>query len=81
MPLPLCSCGVIPVSASFRRHGASRAATTSFLLLHAAAPPFSVLICCAALEKAPLSLSREKSTLFPDLRPPAALPADSPGNR
>ncbi len=32
VPLPLCSCGVIPVSASFRRHGASRAATTSFLL-------------------------------------------------
>ncbi|MEN6406260.1 MAG: SO_0444 family Cu/Zn efflux transporter [Thermoguttaceae bacterium] len=32
VPLPLCSCGVIPVSAAFRRHGASRAATTSFLL-------------------------------------------------
>ncbi|MGW8255929.1 MAG: SO_0444 family Cu/Zn efflux transporter [Thermoguttaceae bacterium] len=32
VPLPLCSCGVIPVSASFRRHGASRAATISFLL-------------------------------------------------
>jgi uncharacterized protein len=32
VPLPLCSCGVIPVSASFYRHGASRAATTSFLL-------------------------------------------------
>ncbi len=32
IPLPLCSCSVIPVSASFRRHGASRAATTSFLL-------------------------------------------------
>jgi uncharacterized membrane protein YraQ (UPF0718 family)/copper chaperone CopZ len=32
VPLPLCSCGVIPVSASMRRHGASRAATTSFLL-------------------------------------------------
>src|SRR3972149_283723 len=32
VPLPLCSCGVIPVSASFRRHGASRAATVSFLL-------------------------------------------------
>jgi uncharacterized membrane protein YraQ (UPF0718 family)/copper chaperone CopZ len=28
----LCSCGVIPVSASIRRHGASRAATVSFLL-------------------------------------------------
>jgi len=27
VPLPLCSCGVIPVSASIRRHGASRAAT------------------------------------------------------
>jgi uncharacterized membrane protein YraQ (UPF0718 family)/copper chaperone CopZ len=32
VPLPLCSCGVIPVSASIRRHGASRAATVSFLL-------------------------------------------------
>ncbi len=32
IPLPLCSCGVIPVAASFRRHGASRAAITSFLL-------------------------------------------------
>ena len=32
VPLPLCSCGVIPVSASMRRHGASRGATTSFLL-------------------------------------------------
>lgn len=32
VPLPLCSCGVIPVAASLRRHGASRAATTAFLL-------------------------------------------------
>lgn len=32
VPLPLCSCGVIPVSASIRRHGASRAATAAFLL-------------------------------------------------
>jgi hypothetical protein len=32
VPLPLCSCGVIPVTASLRRHGASPAATTSFLL-------------------------------------------------
>lgn len=32
VPLPLCSCGVIPVSAGFWRHGASRAATVSFLL-------------------------------------------------
>ena len=32
VPLPLCSCSVIPVSASIRRHGASRAATAAFLL-------------------------------------------------
>ena len=32
VPLPLCSCGVIPVATSLRRHGASRAATTAFLI-------------------------------------------------
>ena len=32
VPLPLCSCGVIPVAASLRRHGASQGATTSFLI-------------------------------------------------
>lgn len=32
VPLPLCSCGVIPVAASLRRHGASTGATTSFLI-------------------------------------------------
>jgi len=32
VPLPLCSCGVIPVAASLRRQGASRGATGSFLI-------------------------------------------------
>jgi len=32
VPLPLCSCGVIPVSMSLHRHGASKGATISFLL-------------------------------------------------
>lgn len=32
IPLPLCSCGVIPVAMSLRKHGASRGATVSFLL-------------------------------------------------
>lgn len=32
IPLPLCSCGVIPVAASLRSHGANRSSTTSFLL-------------------------------------------------
>ena len=32
IPLPLCSCGVIPVSASLRKSGASRGAVTAFLI-------------------------------------------------
>ncbi len=32
VPLPLCSCSVIPVMTSLRRHGASKGATTAFLL-------------------------------------------------
>lgn len=32
VPLPLCSCSVIPVSAAMHRQGASRSATTAFLI-------------------------------------------------
>ena len=32
VPLPLCSCGVLPTAVSLRRGGASKAATTSFLI-------------------------------------------------
>ncbi|MCD4748973.1 MAG: SO_0444 family Cu/Zn efflux transporter [Thermoanaerobaculales bacterium] len=32
VPLPLCSCAVLPVAASLRRHGAGKGATTAFLL-------------------------------------------------
>jgi uncharacterized membrane protein YraQ (UPF0718 family)/copper chaperone CopZ len=32
IPLPLCSCSVIPVAASLRKHGASRGATSAFLI-------------------------------------------------
>ncbi|MCH6256002.1 permease [Puniceicoccaceae bacterium K14] len=31
VPMPLCSCGVVPVTASIRNKGASKGATTSFL--------------------------------------------------
>ena len=31
VPMPICSCGVIPLAASLREHGASRGATASFL--------------------------------------------------
>ena len=32
IPLPLCSCGVLPAAVSLRRRGASKAASTSFLI-------------------------------------------------
>ncbi|MFA5690025.1 MAG: permease, partial [Kiritimatiellales bacterium] len=32
IPLPLCSCSVIPIAASLRRQGASRGATAAFLM-------------------------------------------------
>jgi uncharacterized membrane protein YraQ (UPF0718 family) len=32
VPLPLCSCGVIPVATSLSKHGSSKGATTAFLL-------------------------------------------------
>jgi hypothetical protein len=32
VPLPLCSCGVLPTAISLRRSGASTSATTSFLI-------------------------------------------------
>ena len=31
VPLPLCSCGVVPVAASLRDHGASKGSTVAFL--------------------------------------------------
>ena len=49
VPLPLCSCGVLPVSASIRRHGASRAATTSFLLSTPQTGVDSILVTYALL--------------------------------
>ncbi len=32
VPLPLCSCGVIPVFSYLKKHGASKSSTTSFLI-------------------------------------------------
>ena len=32
IPLPLCSCGVLPAAASLRKQGANRGATTAFLI-------------------------------------------------
>jgi uncharacterized membrane protein YraQ (UPF0718 family) len=32
IPLPLCSCGVLPAAASLRKQGANRGATAAFLI-------------------------------------------------
>ena len=32
IPLPLCSCGVLPAAAGLRRQGANRGATSAFLI-------------------------------------------------
>lgn len=46
VPLPLCSCGVLPVAAWMRRHGASKGAVGAFLL---STPQASVLGMLTAL--------------------------------
>src|SRR5208283_724379 len=62
IPLPLCSCSVIPVVASMRRHGASRAAATSFLLSTPQTGADSIAVTYALL-----------SPIFAVFRPIAAL--------
>ncbi|MDH3285947.1 MAG: SO_0444 family Cu/Zn efflux transporter [Acidobacteriota bacterium] len=62
VPLPLCSCGVIPVAASLRRHGASRGATTSFLISTPQTGVDSILVTYSLL-----------GPLFAIVRPLAAL--------
>lgn len=46
VPMPLCSCGVLPVSASLRAQGASRGATLAFLI----STPQSGLDCITATQ-------------------------------
>ena len=62
VPLPLCSCGVIPVAASLRRHGASRGATASFLISTPQTGVDSILVTYSLL-----------GPVFAVLRPLAAL--------
>lgn len=49
VPLPLCSCSVIPVMASLRRHGASRGAATAFLISTPQTGVDSILVTLALL--------------------------------
>lgn len=57
VPLPLCSCGVIPTAMSLRREGVSKGATTSFLI---STPQTGVdsIIATASLLGIPFALTR-----------------------
>lgn len=62
VPLPLCSCGVIPTAMSMYRRGASRAATVSFLI---ATPQTGVdsILATGALLGVPFALLRPLAAL------------------
>jgi hypothetical protein len=62
VPLPLCSCGVIPVSMSLHKHGASKGATVAFLLSTPQTGVDSILVTLSLL-----------GPLFAVFRPVAAL--------
>ena len=49
IPLPLCSCSVIPVTASLRKHGAGRGAATAFLISTPQTGVDSILVTLALL--------------------------------
>ena len=63
IPLPLCSCGVLPTAVSLRRGGASRGATTSFLI---ATPQTGVdsIAATYSLLGLPFALLRPLAALF-----------------
>ncbi len=62
VPLPLCSCGVIPTAMSMRREGASHAATVSFLI---ATPQTGVdsILATASLLGIPFAILRPLTAL------------------
>ncbi len=68
VPLPLCSCGVIPVGMSLRRHGAGRGAATAFLISTPQTGVDSILVTFSLL-----------GPLFAIVRPIAALVTGAAG--
>ncbi|MCD8301596.1 MAG: SO_0444 family Cu/Zn efflux transporter [Prevotellaceae bacterium] len=66
IPLPLCSCGVIPTAMSLRREGASKGATTAFLI---ATPQTGIdsIIATFALMGLPFAIVRPVAALLTSL--------------
>lgn len=50
IPLPLCSCGVLPAAAALKRHGANNGATTAFLIATPESGIDSIAISLALLD-------------------------------
>ena len=63
IPLPLCSCGVLPTAMSLRREGASKGATVSFLI---ATPQTGIdsIIATYSLMGLPFAILRPIAALF-----------------
>jgi uncharacterized membrane protein YraQ (UPF0718 family) len=57
VPLPLCSCGVIPVAAALRREGASKGAVSSFVISTPESGADSILATYALMDL-PMTLAR-----------------------
>ena len=66
IPMPLCSCGVVPTGVSFYRNGASRGATVSFLISTPQTGVDSILATYAMLG-GPLAIIRPVVALFTGL--------------
>lgn len=63
LPMPLCSCGVLPAALTLRRKGASKGATASFLVSVPETDIVSILITLALLGPA-LAVFRPVAALF-----------------
>ncbi len=57
VPLPLCSCGVIPMAAALRREGASKGAVSSFMISTPESGADSVLVTYALMD-IPMTIAR-----------------------
>ena len=63
IPLPLCSCGVIPTAMSLRKKGASRGSTVSFLIA-TPQPGIDALMATYSLMGLPFAIIRFVAALF-----------------
>ncbi len=77
IPLPLCSCSVLPTAAALRMSGASRAATSSFLISTPETGADSIAISYAMLDPL-MTVARPVAALFTALMTGAAELAFNP---